>query len=188
MLPLEDVPPSALVLIDLQRDLCEAPRRVAKVNQALPSILTLIDLIHASGGLVVYSYFALAPDDPQFERFGDRYCIEGTPGADLIDVLLPLRGPTLRKTKHSVFFETDLDEMLRARGVKQVFLAGLQTQICVLTSAADASFRGYEPVVVQECVISTSDQPKQDALDWISRYVGTVIELDDVPARLKGAR
>jgi nicotinamidase-related amidase len=170
---------SALVVVDMQRDLCWDPRRRDKVAVALPSMLMLIDACSGAGSLIVYSMFSLPPDDEQFERFGDRYCIKGTPGAELIPELLPLKGPKLVKRKHSVFFETELDQMLRERGVRRILFAGLQTQICILTSAADASFRGYEPVAVRECVISSNDQTKADALAWISRYVGRVLSVDD---------
>jgi nicotinamidase-related amidase len=175
---------SALVVVDMQRDLCWDPRRRHKVEQALPSVLTLIDACSQAGCLIVYTYFCLAPDDEQFERFGDRYCIGGTQGAELIPELMPLKGPQMEKRKHSVFFETPLDTMLRERGVRRVLFAGLQTQICILTSAADASFRGYEPVAVRQCVVSTRDDAKSDALDWISRYVGQVMDLDEAVSSL----
>lgn len=173
---------SALVVVDMQRDLCWDARRREKVVAALPSILGLIDACSAAGCLIVYSVFSLPPDDEQFERFGDRYCIEGTLGAELISELLPLKGPKMSKQKHSVFFETDLDQMLRERGVRRVLFAGLQTQICILTSAADANFRGYKPLAVRECVISSNDQAKADALAWISRYVGGVLSVDEAIA------
>lgn len=176
--------PSALVVVDMQRDLCWDPRRQDKVTAALPSILTLIDVCSSAGCLIVYSVFSLPPDDEQFERFGDRYCIEGTPGAELISELLPLKGPKMAKRKHSVFFETELDHMLREHGVRRVLFAGLQTQICILTSAADASFRGYEPIAIRECVISSSDRVKADALAWISRYVGGVLSVDEAIASI----
>jgi nicotinamidase-related amidase len=180
---------SALIVVDMQRDLCRDPRRQDKVEAALPSILKLIAACSDMGCLIVYSVFSLAPDDEQFERFGDRYCIEGTPGAELISELLPLKGPKMAKRKHSVFFETELDQLLRARGVQRVLFAGLQTQICILTSAADASFRGYEPVAVRECVVSSNDQAKADALAWISRYVGGVVSVDEAITSIgSGAR
>lgn len=177
----------ALVVVDLQQDLCEDDRRRAKVQSALPDILRLIEACDRAGCLVVYSVFELPPDDPQFERFGDRYCIEGTAGAELIPDLLPLHGPVVSKRKHSAFFETELDALLRGHGVQRVLFAGLQTQICILTSAADASFRGYQPVAVRECVISSDDRAKEEALSWISRYVGEVVGVDEAIRSLDGA-
>lgn len=175
---------SALIVVDMQRDLCWDPRRRDKVEAALPAILALIDAYSRKNCLIVYAVFSLPPDDQQFERFGDRYCIDGTPGAELIPELIPLKGPKLERRKHSVFFDTGLDLMLQERGVKRVMFAGLQTQICILTSAADASFRGYEAVAIRECVISSRDEAKSEALAWISRYVGSVLSVGEAIASI----
>ncbi len=175
---------SALVVVDMQRDLCWDPRRRDKVATALPSILALIDACNRANCLIVYSVFSLPPDDEQFERFGDRYCIAGTPGAELIPELIPLKGPRVEKRKHSVFFETALDPLLRQHSIERVLFAGLQTQICILTSAADASFRGYKAVAVRDCVISSNDNAKAEALAWISRYVGSVVSVDEAIASI----
>ena len=177
---------SALIVVDMQRDLCWDPRRCDKVGAALPAILALIDACSRRNCLIVYATFSLPPDDQQFERFGDRYCIEGTPGAELIPELMPLKGPKMDRRKHSVFFDTGLDLMLREHDVKRVMFVGLQTQICILTSAADASFRGYEAVAIRECVISSREEAKSQALAWISRYVGHVLSVGEAIASIAG--
>lgn len=165
---------NALLVIDMQYDLCEDERRREKASAMMTPLLELIDAFDERGQLIIYAYFALSEDDAQFKRFGDRYCIEGTRGAEIIHELMPLRGPLLRKTKHSAFFDTPLDAMLRDAGVENLYLAGMQTQICIMTTAADASFRGYRAVAVDECVISTRDEKKRMALDWIAEYAGDV--------------
>ncbi len=98
----------------------------------------------------------------------------------MIPELLPLQGPIIYKRKHSAFFETTLDERLRQAGVRDVYLTGMQTQICIMTTAADASFRGYRPIAIRECVFSTRETKKRQALDWIENYVGEVQNLERV--------
>lgn len=164
----------ALVVIDLQRDLCLDPRRRELVADAVPKILELIDAWADHALPVFYTRFELEPDDPQFERFGDRYCIRGTEGAEFIDDVLPLRGPVIPKRKHSAFFDTDLEKRIRDSGCDGVVLTGLQTQICILTTAADAHHRGLDVIAVEDGVVSTRDEVRLEALDWIRRYVGRV--------------
>jgi nicotinamidase-related amidase len=171
---------SALLIIDMQNDLCRDERRREKVDEMLPHLQQAIDAFANHKQLVIYSYFALRPDDEQFKRFGDRYCIEGTPGAEIIAELQPLRGPTLRKAKHSAFFETELDSLLKQAEVRDLYLAGLQTHICIMTTAADASYRGYRAIAIEECVVSTQATKKEFALDWIREYVGEVHTLEQV--------
>ena len=176
----------ALLVVDMQKDLCYDLRRKAKVMEVLRPLRQAIDLFAEAGHRVFYACFALPPDDEQFRRFGDRYCIEGSEGAEIIPELLPLRGRVIVKRKHSAFFETELDDCLRAERVRDLYLSGLQTHICIMTTAADASFRGYRPVAISDCVLSTQDQNKQNALDWIRRYVGDVRSLSDVEKEVRG--
>jgi nicotinamidase-related amidase len=168
---------SALIIIDLQKDLCYNPKRSVKVEAMVPSLLKAIDLFSSRNLPIYYVYFALQPEDEQFARFGDTYCIEGTEGAEFIPEILPLRGQAIKKRKHSAFFETELDDLLHLQQVSTLYLTGLQTQICIMTTAADASFRGYTTKVIEECVVSSQDTSKQQALDWIAKYVGDVIHL-----------
>jgi nicotinamidase-related amidase len=174
----------ALLVIDMQNDLCRDPRRAFHVKAMLPALLRLIDAFARRDGLVIYPCFALSGDDEQFNRFGDRYCIAGTPGAEIIGELNPLRGPILFKKKHSAFFDTDLDDQLRTARIRELYLTGLQTQICIMTTAADASFRGYQAIAVSDCVSSTRTEAKEQALNWIERYVGEVRDSTSVLGEL----
>lgn len=165
---------SALVVIDLQRDLCLDQRRIEVVKPTVVVINRLVEYWVEKSRPIFYTRFELPPDDPQFERFGDRYCIRGTKGAEFIDDILPLHGPVIAKQKHSAFFATDLEEQIRAVGCDGVVLTGLQTQICILTTAADAYNRGLSVTVAEDGVVSTREDVRLEALDWIRKYVGEV--------------
>lgn len=173
-----------LLVMDMQEDLCRDARRRHKVDRVIGPIQRAVELFAAAGHLVFYPCLWLPPDDAQFNRFGDRYCIAGSRGAEVITDLMPLKGPVIRKQKHSAFFGTDLDDLLNRAAVSDVYLTGLQTHICIMTTAADASFRGYRPVAIRECVVSTSDDNQTMALDWIAKYVGDVQNLAHVVAEL----
>lgn len=175
----------ALLVIDMQKDLCYDLRRCSKVTEMLSPLLKVITYFADCGYPVFYPYFSLDERDEQFDRFGDKYCIKGTEGAEFIPEILPLRGRTIKKSKHSAFFETELDSCLKFERVKEVYLTGLQTQICIMTTAADASFRGYKTNVIRECVISTQVARKEQALEWISKYIGYVITAEEVLNDLK---
>jgi len=150
------------------------------VDEMLPNLLRLVDEFSSRNLPVFYTRFELEEDDPQFRRFGDRYCIRGTPGSELIRELLPLRGEVLSKRKHSAFFQTKLEDRLREENVEGVVLAGLQTQICVLTTAADAYYRGLEVIVATDAVVSTRDDVRLQAVEWIEKYVGRANTVDEI--------
>lgn len=150
------------------------------LRKKLVSLQEAITLFTSSGQPVFYICLALPENDSQFQRFGDKYCIKGTEGAEIIPELQPIQGKIITKQKHSAFFETELDRYLKENEVKEIYLSGLQTQICIMTTAADASFRGYRAIALSDCVLSTHNKNKQDALAWIARYVGEVMSLAQV--------
>ncbi|MCL2468465.1 MAG: cysteine hydrolase [Micrococcales bacterium] len=175
-----------LMLIDLQRDLCYDSRRNHLFRSALPYYEKTIEAFQGHGHPVVLTKFELDLDDDQFQRFGDRYCVKGTPGAEFVDEIavyakeVESHGLVVKKLKHSAFYETDLEDRLREHGVETIVLGGLQTQICVLTTAADAYNRGFKVVAAREVLISTRNEAKLDALEWIEKYVGEVHSVDDI--------
>ncbi|WP_433598967.1 cysteine hydrolase family protein [Nocardia sp. CA-135953] len=174
----------ACLAIDLQIDLCREERRRAMVDDAIPRILRLISEFDRRAMPIYYTKFELDPNDVQFSRFGDRYCIKGSNGAELIDEILPIRGEVIVKEKHSAFFGTDLEERLKDNGVSGIVLTGLQTQICVLTTAADAYYRGFEVIVASDAVISTRDDVRLEAVEWIDKYVGAAKTVEEFISEL----
>lgn len=78
------------------------------------------------------------------------------------------------KGRDSGFFETELDKTLQALDVKTVVVTGLQTHVCVQTTAADAFFRGYNVWVPDDCVFAPSAEDTDRALQWLAGYCATV--------------
>src|SRR4051794_36434728 len=109
----------ALLVMDMQKDLCWDPRRRDKVSDLIPRLRRVIHAFAQARQAVFYPCLSLPEDDLQFRRFGDRYCIAGTGGAEIIPELLPLDGPVILKRKHSAFFETDLERRLAELGVRE---------------------------------------------------------------------
>jgi nicotinamidase-related amidase len=71
------------------------------------------------------------------------------------------------KPKHSGFFSTTLDLLLRYLGVRTVVLTGIATDICILFTANDAYMRDYELVVPRDCVAANTDRKSAFALEQI---------------------
>lgn len=81
-----------------------------------------------------------------------RILVRDTWGTDIIDALAPDADDTvLYKTRFSGFYETDLHEILQARGITQLVVTGCTTSICVESTVRDAFFRDYHCVVLADC-------------------------------------
>src|SRR5262249_18273576 len=91
------------------------------------------------------------------KRIGDRgpmgrILIRGEAGHDIIPQLAPRAGePVLDKPGKGAFYQTDLDLMLRNRGIETLLVCGVTTEVCVHTTVREANDRGYRCVVVADC-------------------------------------
>lgn len=73
-------------------------------------------------------------------------------GTDILDELAPTDDDTVvYKTRFSGFYRTELDELLKASGIKYLIVTGCTTSICVESTVRDAFFRDYHCVVLEDC-------------------------------------
>ncbi len=86
-------------------------------------------------------------------------------GRELVEPIMPAEGtPFVVKARHSVFYETQLEYLLRQKKVDQVLLAGQVTEQCILYSALDAYVRHFEVIVPRDCVAHIHDDLADAAL------------------------
>jgi nicotinamidase-related amidase len=99
------------------------------------------------------------------------HCLEdGVRGRPLVELLKPEGDDYfVLKTKHSAFYATTLDLLLKYIKAKRVILTGLSGDMCVLLTAADAFLRDYEICVPRDCIASTSAAENRKALQYIER-------------------
>jgi ureidoacrylate peracid hydrolase len=89
----------------------------------------------------------LAPDGSE-----SRILVRGTWNTDILDALAPEPGDhVVSKHRYSGFFETRLDEVLRALGAQQLLVTGCTTSVCVESTVRDAMFRDYSCIVLEDC-------------------------------------
>lgn len=154
-----------------------------ELSRILRKFNVFLDGIRAAKQVVVHLQLIHNPNDPQVQR---RYrgraipAIAGTPGNRLIEAVVHPSDLVVVKGRDSGFYETKLDETLRELGVKTVVVTGLQTHVCVQTTAADALFRGYKIWVPEDCVFSPKPEDTKRALEWLAGYCATVAPSSEI--------
>lgn len=97
----------------------------------------------------------------------------GEPGHDIIPELYPLKDePVIDKPGKGAFYQTDLELMLRNRGIDTLFVCGVTTEVCVNTTVREANDRGFRCVVLSDCCASYFPQFHEAGLAMIKAQGG----------------
>jgi nicotinamidase-related amidase len=166
---------SVLIVVDMLRDFVEPGGALyigAAAEKVKPQVKAALKAARDQGRPVIYLCDRHRPNDSEFVMFSP-HCLEGTPGAEVVPELAPSAGEIIiPKRRYSGFFGTDLDATLREKGVGELWLCGVCTNICVLYTAADARMRGYRVVILREAVASFSEAAHRFALEEMERTLG----------------
>lgn len=165
---------AALLVIDVNRYFAEPGGRAYLPATAaiLPNIRSLIGAWRRRGGLVVYTAHAHegAGDLGMLGRFFSDYIEAGQPEAELVSDLCPgPHEPVLTKKTYDAFLDTELEAILKGRGVQQVVITGVLTHMCCETTARSAFCRGFEVYVSADATASSCEE----------RHVGSLLSMAD---------
>ena len=187
---------AALLIIDMQRDFLEPGgfgaalgNDVGQLRRAITPLQRLLAAWRAAGLAVIHTREGHRPDLsdlPESKRvrgrgamtIGDRgpmgrILVRGEPGHAIIPELAPLEGePVVDKPGKGAFYATDLGAILAHRGISQLVVAGVTTEVCVHTTAREANDRGLDCLVLADCCASYFPEFHDMALRMIKAQGG----------------
>jgi nicotinamidase-related amidase len=187
---------AALLVIDMQRDFVEPGgfgetlgNDVSLLRAVIPPLQAALAATRDAGITVIHTREGHLPDlsdcppakltrgEPAL-RIGDpgpkgRILIRGEYGHDIIDELAPADGElVIDKPGKGSFYATGLDDTLRSRGITSLIVAGVTTEVCVHTTVREANDRGYECLVLADCVGSYFPEFQRYGLAMITAQGG----------------
>jgi nicotinamidase-related amidase len=180
----------ALLIIDMQNDfvLEGKPLNVAGAREIIPKIQSVLSAFRKRSLPVFHVLRVHRPDGSDVEIIRRElfarapFAVRGTPGAAVIDDLSPRPGEyVLEKTRMSAFIGTELDLMLRTRGVSTLFVCGIQTPNCIRTTVFDGIAYNYPVVLIDDATGASSDEVHRANVRDMQNIGVRVVQAADVP-------
>lgn len=113
-----------------------------------------------------------------------RLLVRGEPGHDIVPELYPQFGePIIDKPGRGAFTYTDFELILRNKGIKNLVLAGVTTDVCVSTTMREANDRGFDCALVEDGTVAVDPALHASVCESVKMeggVLGTVIKLDDI--------
>jgi nicotinamidase-related amidase len=175
---------TAIVLIEFQNEfvseggvLHNAVAPVMEKNGMLANTVALVDAARAAGVTIMHAPITFAPGYGELSRHpygilkgvvdGNAF-VKGTWGAAIVDDLTPDEGDILIEGKRGLdtFASTNLDFILRGRGISTVILAGFLTNCCVESTMRSAYENGYRVITLTDCTAATSAEEHDNAIAY----------------------
>jgi len=201
---------AALLIIDMQRDFVEPGgfgeslgNQVAPLQAIIPIVKRVLDHWRLHQGYVIHTRESHLPDlsdcppskllrGKPSARIGDpgpmgRILIRGEPGNEIIDELAPAAGElVIDKPGKGAFYGTELMFELKTRGIQQLVVMGVTTEVCVQSTLREANDRGFDCLLIEDGTSSYFEEFKQATLEMV-RAQGAIVGWTCTSQQLIGA-
>jgi biuret amidohydrolase len=180
-----------MIVVDMQNDFVQegAPIEIPRARAMVPRLNRLLNVCRAHQIPVIYIHHVIRGGDIDAGRLADHHeairnnhaIIAGTPNVEIYDELKPQPGDlVVAKPRYSAFYGTDLEAILRSKGIDTLIISGTVTNVCCESTTRDAFSRDYKVIFLSDGN-AAGDLPDMDfgpvSAEEIQKVVLTVLAM-----------
>lgn len=184
---------TVLMIIDMQNDFTEkgAIIEVTGIRKSFPKFKKFIDFCRDKGLFIIYTRHAYSPKNnpvearlfPELKREGLR---RNTHGFEIDNYLKPLTSDTvLNKTRYDAFYKTNLEKLLKKKGITDIIITGTMTEVCCESTARSAMFRDFNIWFVSDLNFTFDKKKHFYTLKTIRDHFGNVVKFSQILKQIK---
>jgi ureidoacrylate peracid hydrolase len=192
---------TALIVVDVQNDFCHKQGVFSKykkvnldhVQTAVTNLSAFIEKCRQFNLPIVFvktTHSAWTDSPSWLTRIGGladkmRIYLPDSWGSKFYKVAPKEHDCIVTKHRYSAFVGTDLDLILRSRGIEKIFVTGVVTNVCVETTARDGFNRDYNVILVEDCCGAFDNSEHAATLNNIKKFFGAVATSETIVNALK---
>jgi len=173
---------SAVILVDMANEFIEpgnfiadagGPDYQARAKAIISPMQKLLEGARKAGAMVVYSTDEHTPDDLEMRKW-PPHSMKGTKSAEIVPELAMQPGDlSVPKTTYSGFQCSDMESLLRSKGIDTLYITGLHTDCCCRHTSGDAFQKGFNLVWVTDCLQAFTQEGHESGLEYFKTWYAT---------------
>jgi len=164
----------AVIVIDMIYDFVYGKFGGEGAQKIIDNLKTFLNEAENNDIPIIFVEDSHTKKDPELDVWGE-HAMEGSKGSERVRGLKDIDGVEIKKGTFDAFYDTELESILKSKGIDKVILTGVSTDICVQNTAAGALYRGYEITVLKDCTAAISEDKHNDALQYMEEIFGARI-------------
>jgi len=165
----------AVIVVDMLNAFVTGELACERAQRIIPNLQALLAAAREADVPVFYANDAHYAEDFELKVWGE-HAMKGTEAAQVIPELAPQPGDyVVEKRTYDSFYQTGLDDLLRANNVDRVLITGLHTHMCCRHTSAGAFFRGYNLVAVEDGLDAFEESDHVSGLKYLEEVYGAEV-------------
>ena len=181
----------ALMVIDMQNFFCQpsAPAYLDAVDAILPNAKKLIDYFRRQSRPIIFTRHVHREDGSDagiMKWWWQDMCVDGTPESEIHPDIAPIPGDlVVSKHRYSAFYNTDLEILLRGKGITDLAITGVMTNMCCETTSRDAYMRDYKVQFLADATATATEEMHLASLLNLSFGFANITTTDQLITQLR---